>query len=302
MIRHPHCVHLKALLLLAGTLGCLHGAMALAQDIAGPFIPPEPPKKESKALIGGSKTAKTKAKEGFASFFTPVAPKDRLETTRTDAVNQDPSLVPPKAKPKPLGSSADLLTPDEAAPTKKGGFINLPSPELPEVPDIVVSSDDPPLPVLKRVDDPKNPQGLMYNKALLERGERLIGLAQYAEAEKQLLPLKLWLVEATEQHIKLYKILTRVPSGRVQGEFEKRLALEFAKLRDRTLFALGDAYARGGQPRKAIVEWCDVLQSQSRTELGLQAYKRLQDVGFTEPLQFEPTPATNPANGVVVGP
>jgi hypothetical protein len=95
-----------------------------------------------------------------------------------------------------------------------------------------------------------------------------------------------WLIDATETHIDLYQVLNRVPSARVQASFEKKLGLEFAKLRDRNLLALGQLYRDLGQDRKAVRPLVQLIQSQSRTELGLQAYKILQDMGFTEELSL----------------
>lgn len=149
-----------------------------------------------------------------------------------------------------------------------------------------VSPDDPPRFASKRVDDPNNPLGLTAAKRRIDEVNQLLQAKQTGQAIQKLEPLKDWLIIATEAHIDLYKTLNRLPSARVQAEFEKQLALEFAKLRDQSLLQLGQLYIQSNQKDKAVKLLVSVVQSQTRSPVGQQAYQSLQDIGFTEALQI----------------
>jgi hypothetical protein len=132
--------------------------------------------------------------------------------------------------------------------------------------------------------------GLMHAKLALQSAQTLLTQKQATQALAKLVPLNEWLITATEAHIDLYKALNKTPSARVQAEFEKRLALEFAELRDKTLLALGQAYLANQQPQQAIKPLVAVVQSQARSSTGLKAYETLQALGFTEALQLTAQP------------
>jgi hypothetical protein len=253
--------------LLVGVLASTSWAI----EASGPYQPYKPP-------VAPSKPAAETLKETGSRI------KDFFKTKPAGTVKP-----PPEIKTEPS-------IPEKIQPTKAPAIsVPVAPANLGDIKDLTVASDNAPLPVLKKVDDPKNPLGLMAAKNQLNHVELLMGDKRWYEADKELSTLKPWLMEATERHIELYKILTRVPSGRVQGEFEKRLALEFAKMRDKAMFDSGRIAMQVGNPKRAVRDLIEVIQSQSRTEMGVRAYKLLQEVGFTEELQLIETPTKTPA-------
>jgi hypothetical protein len=215
---------------------------------------------------------------------TPVSPKsaplnEEPEPPSPDASSVDTLAIPtvtPKTGTRPSagtnGKRPSLLTPTPL------GTALIDEPQ--------VSPTDPPRIVFKRIDDPNNALGLTAARNRLKSAQNLIASKQTASGQAALESLKDWLVTATEAHIDLYKTLNRLPSARVQGEFEKQLALEFAKLRDQTLFELSRLYLQQGKKDQAVKLLVAVVQSQTRSQVGLDAYKLLQDMGFTEALQI----------------
>jgi hypothetical protein len=252
-------------------LGVLVASTSWAIEASGPYQPYKPPVTPSKPAAETLKETGSKIKDFFKS-----KPAGTVKPT-------------PEVKTEPS-------EPEKIVPTKPPAIsVPVAPANLGDIKDLTVSSENAPLPVLKKVDDPKNPLGLMAAKNQLNHVELLMGDKRWFEADKELSTLKPWLIEATERHIELYKILTRVPSGRVQGEFEKRLALEFAKMRDKAMFDSGRIAMQINNPKRAVRDLIEVIQSQSRTEMGVRAYKLLQEVGFTEELQLIETPTKAPA-------
>ncbi|MFN7310764.1 MAG: hypothetical protein ACK5T0_05265, partial [Vampirovibrionales bacterium] len=185
-------------------------------------------------------------------------------------------------KPAPVTKDPKTLN----APPERAPFISTTPPNLPDVPALVEEDPLPKMPKNTRVDNPSNKMGLAYAAEQLNKVLDLQKQGKSVQAVVISKDLDSWLIDATETHIDLYQVLNRVPSARVQASFEKKLGLEFAKLRDRNLLALGQLYRDLGQDRKAVRPLVQLIQSQSRTELGLQAYKILQDMGFTEELSL----------------
>jgi hypothetical protein len=239
-------------------------------EVSGPYQPNKPVVAPTKPASETLKETGSKIKDFFKS-----KPADATKPATETKLEPSPSAKVPPSKPPAIAVPV--------APANLG-----------DIQDLTPSVENAPLPVLKKVDDPKNPLGLMMAKNQLNHIELLMGEKRWIEADKEMSALKPWLLEATERHIELYKILTRVPSGRVQGEFEKRLALEFAKMRDKSLFDSGRIAIATGNPKRAVRDLIEVIQSQSRTEMGVRAYKLLQEIGFTEELQLIETPTKAP--------
>lgn len=156
-----------------------------------------------------------------------------------------------------------------------------------KVEDPVISPELPPEKHYVTVDDPQNPLGITISAQKLNDSAQLISEKKYKEAEKTLLPLKDWLVDATEAHINLHKTLKAIPSAQVQAELEKQLALQFALLRDKAFFQMGMLAIGQEDFPNAIKNLSKVIQSQPRSAMGAQAYEVLQKIGFTERIQLK---------------
>jgi hypothetical protein len=204
-----------------------------------------------------------------------------------------------KPAPSKEATSVDKLQSSKAAPAEappatdstqpiRSTQFELPKADLETVPELQSSYDNPLLPQLKLVDNPNNKLGLKYAMNQLLAVETLMEKKLWAEALAKMGQLKPWLVDATEYHIELFQILGRVPSGRIQAQFEKRLALEFAKLRDLAFMDAATIKIKLGKEREALSDLLAVIKSQSRTEMGQEAYKLMQGIGFTEELQLSP--------------
>jgi tetratricopeptide (TPR) repeat protein len=137
-----------------------------------------------------------------------------------------------------------------------------------------------------KLDDPTNPLGLTDAANRLQKLSKLVDAKRYYEAKPGLAQLRQWLVDLTEAHIGLYKVLNQLPSARAQAELEKELALQFAQLRDRTMMEMARIYISEKEYPKAIKELTEVVKSQPRSKVGLQSYELLQEIGFTEKLQL----------------
>lgn len=264
--------------------GVMGQNIALAQ-LAGPYQPlpaPQPAKVAKPALVDSS--TKSKIKNFFKNTGRTVTPAEPKSIDRNPTVAPPPQTSPFVASPIP---QAPVATP---TPPKRPPMLTAPPIGELDVPEITLANDAPPRLASERIDDPKNPMGLMHAKLALQAAQTLLTQKQAAQAIAKLAPLNDWLITATEAHIDLYKALNKTPSARVQAEFEKRLALEFAELRDKTLLALGQAYLANQQPQQAIKPLVAVVQSQARSETGLKAYETLQALGFTEALQLTAQP------------
>lgn len=145
---------------------------------------------------------------------------------------------------------------------------------------------NPPAIKTAKLDDPNNKLGLTHSRNRLDYVDKLLDENQLTSARTALEPLKQWLVDCTEAHINLYKSLNKIPSAMAQAELEKQLALEFALLRDRSMFEMGKLYAKENQHQKAVKELVEVIKSQPKSKLGLQAYELLQQIGFTEQIRL----------------
>jgi hypothetical protein len=148
-----------------------------------------------------------------------------------------------------------------------------------------VSHENPPM-AHPTLDDPNNPLGITASQKQLDAIDRLIDNKQYISARSQLAPLKQWLIDATEIHIDLYKTLSKLSSARTQAEFEKQVALKFGMLRDEALFLQGRILVGENQLKDATKMLTEVIKSQPRSDIGVQAYGMLQQIGFTEKIQL----------------
>jgi len=268
-------------------VGVSSQSMALAQT-AGPYQPlpkPQAPQASKPALVDSS--TKSKIKNFFKNTGRTVTPTEPKSIDRNATQTPPPEASPFAASPAPQ-SPMVAAPPAPPAPPKRPPMLTTPTLTDIGVPELTLDNNAPPRLASERIDDPKNPMGLMHAKLALQSAQTLLTQKQAAQAIAKLAPLNEWLITATEAHIDLYKALNKTPSARVQAEFEKRLALEFAELRDKTLLTLGQAYLANQQPQQAIKPLVAVVQSQARSATGLKAYEALQVLGFTEALQLTP--------------
>jgi hypothetical protein len=266
----------KSLVVLAASVYVTSGVCALAQ--VGP-VPPQP--KQTPA-------SESKIKESLTKFFgkTKTEKEDKDNTPTPEAVKSGkPDLTPVEPdKAEMMGGGPAAV--QEEGPPRRPPMLTQPPLTNAKIEAPEVDPENPPVVDHPKLDDPKNPLGLSDAANRLKNVITLIDANRASEAKASLVPLRQWLVDSTEAHINLYKTLNTVPSARAQAELEKQLALEFAKLRDRSLLELGKVYIAEKDYLKAVKELTEVVKSQPRSQLGIRSYELLQEIGFTEKLQL----------------
>jgi hypothetical protein len=261
--------------LLFNGMACLMLATVLPLAMAesyGPFLPPSVAKQQrEEAMKAKQPVDETKEKPGLGV---------KLKDNFSSLFKASPPTATSNGTPTAKGTQ-------EKQPSARTPFIQESgAPELDNVAPLVVDDPLPELPANTRVDNPTNKMGLAYasNELKAVLNAREAGQINSALAKSQ--ALNTWLVDATETHIDLFQTLNRVPSARVQAAFEKKLGLEFAKLRDQNLLLLGELYIKANREREAVRPLTQLIQSQSRTSMGYKAYQLLQEIGFTEELKL----------------
>ena len=118
------------------------------------------------------------------------------------------------------------------------------------------------------------------------QAEEVYKAGQINEAKALVARLQPALVELTELHSQLFKALKDETAATLTAEQEKKLTIEFAKLRDRTNFLAGQVSMKQGNNMEAVKHFVQVVQSQRSTELGEKAYSALRDLGFSPKLSI----------------
>jgi hypothetical protein len=131
------------------------------------------------------------------------------------------------------------------------------------------------------VNAPQNQLGLKWAENIIIKTEELIKNKKINEAQIAIAPLDPWLNEATEIHTDLYKTLRTLETAKIQADQERDLALNFVMLRDKSKYLLGLIYIEEKQYQKAVKKLAEVVKSQPKTTLGMQAYETLEKIGFT---------------------
>ncbi len=129
--------------------------------------------------------------------------------------------------------------------------------------------------------DKNNPLGLLRIEDKIKRAIYLVKIKRYTDAEKEFKAQVEWLIDATEYHTSLFKVLRNVDNADAQAGLERELALQHAVLRDIALFEYANLKAIKKDYKKAVELLVDVVRSQPKTELGFRAYEKLQRIGFT---------------------
>ena len=256
--------HLR--LILALCLLAVMATPAFAQfESVGPQLPPARPDAPLNPV-------QQKMADTFKKFFN----KSGETETKTE--------ISPEDKNKPLPAVKEPVQP--APQYKRPPLISAPAQPIAKIETPTVDPENPPPVPRVTLDDPKNPLGFADAQTRLKSVQKMIQESRIAEAKHDLVPLRQWLIDSMESHLKLYEALNKVPSARAQSELEKQLALEFALLRDDAMYNLGRIYVAEKDYKKAVKELTEVIKSQPRSQMGINAYQMLQEIGFTEKLQL----------------
>jgi hypothetical protein len=259
---------------LAGLL-CFMVGMTLVSVTVAPSFAEEGPVPSAPKAPTPSTTETLKEKTGlFKNSFKKLFGAKTTESSTSE--------TPSEASVTGGGSSDTKSAP--ATPSQPPFF---PVPEAqPTVTAPVMSTEAPPDFSLNRLTDAANPFGLTASKLKLEKAVKLYQTPNMnAQALSLLTELKNWLVPCVENHMLLYQTLAKVPNAKVQSDLEKQVALEFASVRDESLYWYGAALIKAGRAKEAVEPLMAVILSQPRREFGIKAYEQLQKIGFTERVQ-----------------
>ena len=277
----------------------------------GPYLPPV---RQQPAKSKAPNETVDKLTGSLKNLFKPKKQEEDTASSQSDSSSSKVTIPDQQIRPEDFGQSGlkafpvkEPSTPaQQAIPTSSspGAYLPPKPPRTPQrqpllsVPELrnpdvalpVSSEKNPPPTKRTRVDDPTNRQGLAWARQEYKTLATKIANGRANEAKARLDSLNDWVIEATESHIGLYKALKRIPSARVQSQLEKELGLQFALLRDKILLETAKVDMAIGQPRKAVGTLVQVVQSQSRSSVGVEAYELLQKTGFTEQLQLVTKP------------
>lgn len=126
-----------------------------------------------------------------------------------------------------------------------------------------------------------NPVGTAYAENSIKKAESFIKSNNFASAKQMLEQVAGWVSAAAEYHTDLFRTLKKLENADAQANIERELAIKFATMRDKISFLQAQVYIHSGQKRNAVENLVDVVKSQPDSELGFQAYRLLQDIGFT---------------------
>lgn len=131
----------------------------------------------------------------------------------------------------------------------------------------------------------KNKLGVAYAENIVEKAEFYLKESNYNSAKNSVNLIEEWLADATEGHMELYKSLKKLGTANEQAIIERNLAIKFATMRDRVLFVKATVLIKEKKAKQAIESLVEIIRSQPNTKLGFSAYKLLQDIGFTYPVE-----------------
>lgn len=138
-----------------------------------------------------------------------------------------------------------------------------------------------------KVYDPQNTLGVTHVENTIDKAEFYIEEEDFDSAKSALASISEWVYDATEYHTDLFKTLNKLENSEAQADIERNLAIQFAVLRDKTLFLESQVHLANGDKKRAVENLVEVVRSQPSTDLGFKAYETLQEIGFTYKIEYE---------------
>lgn len=97
-----------------------------------------------------------------------------------------------------------------------------------------------------------------------------------------------WLTDMANAHSKLSGVFAKHESSRAQADLERRQATKFSQLKNQAQLLKAELLIRQNRYPEALAPLVDIVSNEPRSVTGQQAYKRLQQIGFSEEAQEEP--------------
>ena len=102
-----------------------------------------------------------------------------------------------------------------------------------------------------------------------------------------------WLTDMANAHYKLSGVFAKHDATKAQAELERKQAQKFSQLKNQAQLLKAELLIRQNRYPEALAPLVDIVANEPRSATGQQAYKRLQQIGFSEEVQQEETkPAT----------
>jgi hypothetical protein len=97
-----------------------------------------------------------------------------------------------------------------------------------------------------------------------------------------------WLTDMANAHYKLAGVFSKHETSKAQAELERRQALKFSQLKNQAQLLKAELLIRQNRYPEALSPLVDIVSNEPKSVTGQQAYKRLQQIGFSEEVQEEP--------------
>ena len=91
-----------------------------------------------------------------------------------------------------------------------------------------------------------------------------------------------WLLELLDEHNRLATIFTKSESTRSMADTERQTVTKFSHLKIEVLLLKAELLIKLNRYAEAIVPLVDIINSEPLSAAGKEAYKDLQDIGFSE--------------------
>lgn len=101
-----------------------------------------------------------------------------------------------------------------------------------------------------------------------------------------------WLTDMANAHYKLSSVFAKHESTKAQAELERKQATKFSQLKNQAQLLKAELLIRQNRYPEALSPLVDIVSNEPRSATGQQAYKRLQQIGFSEEVQSEEPKAT----------
>ena len=91
-----------------------------------------------------------------------------------------------------------------------------------------------------------------------------------------------WLSDMADAHWKLAQSFGKIESTRSQAESEKQMCFRFGQLKRQAMLLKAEFLIAQKRYPEALAPLVDIVVAEPKTETGQNAYRRLQEIGFSE--------------------
>ncbi len=113
-----------------------------------------------------------------------------------------------------------------------------------------------------------------------------------------------WLSDLADAHWRLYQSFVKFDGTKAQAESERQLCLRFGQLKRQAMLLKAEFLIGQRRYPEALGPLVDIVASEPKTETGRNAYRLLQDIGFSDasPMKADSASASAPVIAPVAAP